>query len=76
MVYQDKPQLKILTNAPNPSGQLKIKGDFMVAAPMKADEDGRRSLGIDFPNYSATWQRIIAPLVIESIMMSFIVPNG
>ena len=62
-VYQDKPQLKILSIRPTRVGEPQNPSDFMNAAPMKANEMEKEVSALIFQITNATWQRIVRHLL-------------
>ncbi|WP_270337234.1 3'-5' exoribonuclease YhaM family protein [Weissella cibaria] len=62
-VYQDKPQLKILSMRPTRVGERQDPSDFMNAAPMKASEMEEEVSALIFQITNATWQRIVRHLL-------------
>ncbi|UNW40237.1 3'-5' exoribonuclease YhaM family protein [Weissella cibaria] len=62
-VYQDKPQLKILSMRPTRVGEPQDLSDFMSAAPMKATEMEEEVSALIFQITNATWQRIVRHLL-------------
>ncbi|UJF02985.1 HD domain-containing protein [Weissella cibaria] len=62
-VYQDKPQLKILSMRPTRVGEPQDPSDFMNAAPMKASEMEEEVSALIFQITNATWQRIVRHLL-------------
>ncbi|AOT56742.1 3'-5' exoribonuclease YhaM family protein [Weissella soli] len=62
-VYQDKPQLKVLSIRPTQLGEPNDPTDYMVAAPMRAKDMEEEVNALLFQIINPTWVRIVRALL-------------